>query len=427
MALVSNSGQIPTGFVDENWSALVIIREVADVVSSAGSDYYARLIAWQAQATAQVGTNTAYNALFTAWAGTDAANNAYSIAAVSYPLARSGTELARLALQIASEGTNTGSAALGRADYAIALAATGTAAAQFAIEVAASGTAAAQFAIALAASGTEAAQFAIDVAVAGTDAAANAAAIGGAAYALAMLGTATADLALQIAIEGTNTGTAALGRADYAIQLAATGTAAVVGETGSRSFQDTAEGQYRAYIDGTLATRLIGVEQAISSSLSLAAVGTRIYNMSQIISSNRSDIQVTVVNGAVTAAGNSAYSVETFDDYAVGPIGTALGDLGLLTSWYGTGAVVGPRADPVSSLQSFVSVEAFSSYATGTVFGMVLVPGTLTSGSYWAAGWTAGSIAENVASDSLLTYTAGTLVVGALSAGSNWSGSGAVI
>lgn len=172
VALQANSGAVPTGFVDENWSALVIIIEGGAPITSAGSDYLARLAASQAQSTAQVGTNVAYTALFTAWAGTDAAAIG---GAAAYALAESGTQLARLALQIASEGTNTGTAALGRADYAIELASVGTDAALYALN--------------LASTGTSAAQFAISVAVAGTDAAANAAAIAGDAYSLAMLGT----------------------------------------------------------------------------------------------------------------------------------------------------------------------------------------------------------------------------------------------
>ena len=51
----ANTGLPPTGNIDDNWSALVVVEEFNPVVS-AGSDYTARLAASQALAVAQAGT-----------------------------------------------------------------------------------------------------------------------------------------------------------------------------------------------------------------------------------------------------------------------------------------------------------------------------------------------------------------------------------
>jgi len=65
VALQANTNMPPTGIVDENWSALVVVEEQSgSTIINAGSDYYARTLAELALETAWVGTaigSTAYD------------------------------------------------------------------------------------------------------------------------------------------------------------------------------------------------------------------------------------------------------------------------------------------------------------------------------------------------------------------------------
>ena len=96
-ALATNINTPPSGIVDENWSALVVVEEAGSTFINAGSDYYARTLAELA--------------LETAWVGTAIGSAAYAVGTDAYHLAESGTNIAWSAYYLAQIGTNTGSAA----------------------------------------------------------------------------------------------------------------------------------------------------------------------------------------------------------------------------------------------------------------------------------------------------------------------------
>jgi hypothetical protein len=165
----------------------------------------------------------------------------------------------------------------------------------------------------------------------------------------------------------------------------------------------------------------------LGTTLGLAGTGTHTIYLAQIPNSNRADLAVQIQNGLICAFGDSAYGIETFEHYADGPTG-GLGELGLMSHWYGTASINGPVSDPLNSPLSFVATDTLVAYTTyGTVYGPVLAPGTLNSGTYWSAAWTAGTVALHKAEDSLIAYADGSVTPGYIDAGAGWSSTGAIL
>lgn len=69
-ALAPNSGHPPTNIFNENWSALVVVKEQSGGVVDAGSDYYARTLAEQALQVGSSAYSRATEALVLAQTGT---------------------------------------------------------------------------------------------------------------------------------------------------------------------------------------------------------------------------------------------------------------------------------------------------------------------------------------------------------------------
>jgi len=229
VAIAPNTNTPPSGIVDENWSALVVVEEQSSVVN-AGSDYYARLLATLALETAWVGTqigSSAYNYAEAAYnlaiIGTNNPGG-FSVGTDAYYLAESGTNIGWAAYLLAQIGTNTGTAALNAA-------ASAQSTANSAFSIAVIGTNAAANANAFAEIAWQLAQFGTNTGTLALNNAATAQSTADSAFSIAVIGTnaaatanAYASIAWQLAQFGTNTGSTAYSVAQSAWALAQLGT-----------------------------------------------------------------------------------------------------------------------------------------------------------------------------------------------------------
>jgi hypothetical protein len=250
-------------------------------------------------------------------------------------------------------------------------------------------------------------------------------------FTLAWTGTATANVAYGMGQAGTAAAAAGINLANTALVLAEAGTlAAAIAQSTANSANVTAnQALYTANVLSVLVGSHIGV-----------LPGTNLLYTSQVRNADRTDIQITVFDGVIVGVGTSSYGVETFENYALGTIyGNQLGNLGAMSSWYGSASLIGPNQNPVMALTAFQGTDGFVGYALGTVFvagtnlgfqASPLLPlaGTLSGGYNWGSAWTAGTVALNYSEDNLMSYSAGSIVwtTGSLNGGTNWGSYAAI-
>lgn len=360
VCLVANTNQPPTSIRDDFWSSLVKTTIGQGEITL--DDVYAL------------------------------ATEALSTAGEAFTIATAGTLLAYQALQTAWQGT---SASVQTSYPALVAAWVGTATANVALSVASTGTDLALSALQTAWAGTATADVALSVAYQGTS-----------LVAAEALVRAAADIVLQNEINVlTASGTSNAGLSYQALQTAWSGTAGV------------AQVEAIAVSGSNTANSALSLASTLSGVLGAGATGTQTFYAAQTPNARIADLRVTTVGGVVTAIAGSRYNWEDFEPYALGVVGQGTGDLGLNTSWAGTGSIY------TATMRGFYGSDTFSSYSSGTNS-----TGAWAGGMGWAGpGATLVPFQREIAIDPM-SYGAAIGISGSyISSGTGWAGTNAVI
>lgn len=477
ICLASNTSQPPTSVRDDFWAALVkteggevslTLEYVYATAVSAGSlAYQAMQQAWYGtQAAVEISTSVAYPALTTAWDGTRLAYEALqeawygtNLTAQSvYPAlvtAWAGTATADVALRVAGAGTDLAYAALQAAWYgtqaaasigypalvtswvgtatansALAAATAGTTTATLALEVASAGTNAANSALVAATAGTITATLALHVASAGTDLAftalqtAWAGTSGVAAEAAARAAADSAEAAARMSADSAEAGTRASADASLQSQIdSLTVSGGVTSDVSYAALQTAWSGtagvqqvQVTAVSGSNTANNALALAQTLNAIIGAGQSGTKVVHVSQVPLSNKADLQVTVANGVIISVLGSRFGWEDFESYDLGIVGQGTGDLGLSTSWAGTGVIY--TADQHIGVYGSDAL-ASTDYSIGTN-----TTGLFAGGRRWAgSGLVSSPYLQMVAAEPFVGYGTATGITGAqIAAGTGWSG-----
>lgn len=362
-----------------------------DVASSTAQELYSTtVLAWTGTATANAalsaasaGTNLAYQALQTAWSGTSGVNEVF-------PIAVAGTNLAYQALQTAWTGT-----------------------AQVAVEA---GTRAAADA---------ALQAEIDALSFSGSVTSD---VGYKALQTAWSGTAGVSQAIQIADTGTNFGLSGMAGVNQVFPIAVAGTnlgyvALQTAWSGTAGVNQTLTIAVSGSVTANLA---LALAQTLSAVIAAGATGTNVGYIAQTSNARQADMKTTVVAGVISQVLGSRFNYEDFDRYPLGIVGQGTGDLGLMTSWNGTGVIFNqpPNGSPIAFYGSnsltlgFFGSDSMSAYVSGTNN-----TGIYAGGAFWSG---PGAIEVPYASfsgeDMLQSYGTGSNVPSNyFSAGTGWA------
>ena len=174
-----------------------------------------------------------------------------------------------------------------------------------------------------------------------------------------------------------------------------------------------AQVQVTAVSGSNTANAAMALAQTLNAVISAGQQGTTVAYFGQVANSNKTDIRATFASGVLISVVGSRYNWEDFERYDLGIVGQGTGDLGLSTSWSGTGVIY--TAD---QQLGFYGTDAYESYAIGTVS-----TGVFAGGRRWGgAGAIASPYLAVVAAEPFTGYGTATGIAGAyISAGTGWS------
>lgn len=302
----TNAANSAWGYAGQAWTIAVAGTNAAATAQAAANsaDMWGR----DAYSLAVDGTNAAESARQDAWAAWQYAGQAWEIATTGTQAADMAYSLALNALYTAWIGTNSGG---GGGSGTVPTWVMDWLTQTYNLSVA--GTTAANSADSW---GRDAFSLAVD----GTNAAADAQAAADSAYGLAYY-------ALQTAWTGTGGGPGG-GVPEWVMSwLGQTYNLAVTGTDAAAAAQTTAD-------------EALSLAQTLSTITEAGYQGTLIAFVGQV-PGWKTDIEILVRNGIVTDVSNSRFSIELFNHYENGPVGTLPGDLHGGDRWDGTGRVLG--------------------------------------------------------------------------------------
>lgn len=227
------------------------------------------------------------------------------------------------------------------------------------------------------------------IAVAGTNAANQ-------AYSLAMQ-------ALEMAWTGTDTPTPGPGGGSgtvpawvmdwlaqtYNLGTAGTDAANSADSWGRDAFHLAVTGTTAAAAAQATATEALNLANTLSTIQNYGHPGTLTAFVGQV-PGWKTDIELTIRDGVVTDVGNSRYSIELFDHYEVGPVGTISGDLEFGDRWDGTGRILGWSnpypSDFSTESQIGMMGGAMVEFVTDGTYGIDM-SSVLNAGTGWTEPW----------------------------------------